>query len=81
MSAENLTKERGGVYGHPREDFRRVTTMAAPLSECEDELARHALYMILVKVSRLIQSPDHKDSWDDIQGYARTGKMVMGLEE
>lgn len=79
--AEELTTERAAHYGHPRENFRRIAHMTAVLSECQHPQARHALYEILVKVSRLIESPDHKDSWDDVQGYARTGKMVMGLEE
>lgn len=79
--ADELTAERAAHYGHPRENFRRISHMTAVLEECTEPLARHALYEILVKVSRLIESPDHKDSWDDIQGYARCGKMVMGLEE
>jgi len=55
--------------------------MTKVLAECPDEKARHALYEICVKVCRLIESPDHKDSWDDISGYALFGKKVMGLEE
>jgi len=78
---KDLTVERGAVYGHPKVDFARVTGMAKFLDDCPNPVARHALYMVLVKVARLIESPGHKDSWDDIQGYARCGKMVMDLEE
>jgi hypothetical protein len=78
---EKLTEDRGALYGHPKIDFGRVTGMAKFIDDCPDQLARHALYMVLVKVARLVETPSHKDSWDDIQGYARTGKMVMGLEE
>lgn len=32
-----------------------------------------AMMMILLKVARLEQSPDHDDSWVDIAGYAACG--------
>jgi len=72
-----LVAQRGEVYGHPEEDFRRVAAMTAPLYECQDEVLRHVLYMIIVKVCRLIVTPSHADSWLDIVGYARTAAMVI----
>jgi hypothetical protein len=71
-----LVAERGAVYGDPKDDFARVAHMAEVLKDCPDPLARHSLYMILVKVSRLIHSPDHVDSWRDISGYALCGERV-----
>ena len=35
-----------------------------------------ALCMIAVKMSRLVKSPDHRDSVVDIAGYAATYEMV-----
>lgn len=32
-----------------------------------------ALCMILVKLSRVVQTPNVKDHWDDIAGYAKLG--------
>ena len=32
-----------------------------------------AVMMILVKVARLMQSPNHRDTWVDIAGYAEVG--------
>ena len=81
MKAKELTDDRATHYGHPRENFRRIAHLTSILDECPDPLAAVALQGILIKVARLIQSPDHLDSWNDIQGYARTGKMVMGLED
>lgn len=37
--------------------------------------------MICVKIARLIQSPDHLDSWVDIAGYARVAVMAMPQED
>jgi hypothetical protein len=36
-----------------------------------------ALCMMLVKISRLCQTPDHLDSVVDIAGYSRTYEMVI----
>ena len=72
-----LVAQRGEVYGHPEEDFRRVSEMTAPLYECQDVVLRHVLYMIIVKICRLIVTPSHADSWLDIVGYARTAAMVL----
>lgn len=71
-----VNDQRGNVYGHPKIDFGRVDRLKAVIAECPDPLARHALEMIAVKIARLIQTPDHLDSWIDIAGYARTGVMV-----
>ena len=75
--AAALTAERGSVYGHPQDDFSRVAHMTTPLAGCRDPILRHVLYMIIVKICRLITTPDHQDSWLDIVGYARTAAMVL----
>lgn len=72
-----LVAERGSVYGHPEEDFSRVSTMALPLKSCKDPILRHVMYMIVVKICRLIVTPNHEDSWLDIVGYARTAAMII----
>lgn len=71
-----VTGERGKAYGHPSIDFHRADRLKAVVAECRNPLARHALEMICVKMARLIQTPDHLDSWTDIAGYARCGVMV-----
>lgn len=74
---KKLTDERGAVYGHPAVDFDRAARLKAVVAEVSDPRLRHALEMICVKMARLIQSPTHLDSWDDIAGYARCGRMVV----
>jgi hypothetical protein len=71
-----ITEERGSVYGPPKIDFDRAARLKAVVAECPDPLARHALEMICVKVARLINSPSHEDSWNDIGGYAKCGLEV-----
>ena len=72
-----VTGNRGAVYGHPSIDFDRANRLKAVVAECKDPLIRHALEMIAVKMSRLIQTPDHLDSLIDIAGYARTAVMCL----
>jgi hypothetical protein len=36
------------------------------------------LCMIAVKMSRLIKTPEHEDSWVDIAGYAALGGEITG---
>jgi hypothetical protein len=68
-------------YGHPHDDFTRVATAAKALGiDPTSGPLHHALYMILVKLSRLVQTPRHFDSIIDIAGYARTYELVLDKE-
>lgn len=86
--SESVTQEayrlvhgnRGDDYGHPFDDFGRTAGMlnsllkhklASPLAQ-EDI----AMMMIAVKLSRLANTPDHRDSVVDLGGYAETYWMV-----
>jgi hypothetical protein len=79
-AARDITDVRGAIYGHPKENYRRIQALKAIVAECQHPLAREALETICVKISRLIQTPDHLDSWLDISGAARTGVMVTDKE-
>lgn len=69
---------RQGEYGHPAEGFAKVASAARALGL--DPTAgplNHALYMILLKITRLLEAPNHRDSLVDIAGYARTYEKVL----
>ena len=78
---ELTTGDRQNVYGHPADDFRKVAQMTRPIITAIyegmiDPRLGHSLYMIQVKVARLLNTPDHYDSIVDIAGYANTYGMV-----
>lgn len=78
---------RQQAYGHPRDDFRRTaglwTALLAGLLKSGARITPEhvALMMILVKVSRLIATPGHRDSVVDVAGYAGTYEMLYAEEE
>lgn len=71
--------DRQGTYGHPLDDFSKVTGAAQALGidPANGGPLHHALYMVLVKLSRLVESPDHYDSIVDGAGYFRTYEKVL----
>ena len=76
INVAKLTTERGRQYGHPLDDFKRVSAGKEVLAACSDPEVRHALEMIWVKMCRLATTPTHVDSINDIAGYAETIHMI-----
>jgi hypothetical protein len=75
---EIVNGDRQSVYGHPYDDFGRVAIMTKPILESEiDPRLKHALYMIQVKIARLLETPGHVDSIVDVHGYMNTYEMVL----
>ncbi len=72
-----VTLDRRDTYGAPEDTYRRISTMRSVVDECPDPQIREILAMIVTKVARLVQTPDHLDSWVDVAGYARCGVMLL----
>lgn len=87
-AATAAVADRGLNYGRPENNFNRIaslwnahmrnryaegiggdTTIALPTLDGADV----SMMMVLMKVARLENTPDHKDSWIDIAGYAACG--------
>lgn len=79
-AARLVDGDRGEAYGHPAEDFERTAGAWRALFGWDVDARRVALAMCCVKLSRLIQSPDHRDSVIDLGGYARTYEAVLARE-
>ncbi len=81
MDTNELTQERGRVYGPPADNhgatadmftrwmLRRGATVFDPLDICA--------FNIIQKLSRLGETIDHEDSWRDIAGYAANALEIL----
>ena len=64
---------RAKDYGAAHENHERIAKMWSVLLEREVTVAQVYQCMIAVKLSRLIETPGHEDSWLDICGYSALG--------
>lgn len=72
-----VTADRRDVYGDPQDTYRRVAALRAVVDECPDPQVREIIGMVAMKLVRLVQTPEHLDSWIDVAGYARTAAMLL----
>ena len=64
---------RAKDYGDAHENHERIAKMWSVLLERAVTVAQVYQCMIAVKLSRLIETPGHEDSWLDICGYSALG--------
>jgi hypothetical protein len=76
-TVEQLLEDRGSVYGRPEVNHRRIAALMSAYLEHEVTPEQAAMLVLLVKVARLIQTPDHEDSIDDIIGYAECYRQIV----
>lgn len=81
-----ILAERGKTHGDFGEqawiaqELKEVVTQGPNWSSMTAD-KRESIHMILHKISRIVcGNPDFKDTWDDIQGYARliSDKLPLG---
>ena len=76
--AEGLINcDRQKAYAHPWDNFSQTAALWSPILGVEVTPEQVALCMIQVKISRLCNTPDHRDSIVDTAGYAGTYEKVM----
>ena len=76
--ADKLTSgDRGRDYGHPLDDYTRTAALWSAYLGLTVTAEQAQVCMMLVKISRLKNSPAHHDSLVDIAGYARTYEMTI----
>jgi hypothetical protein len=69
--AKRLTHgDRNKNYGKPLTNHTRIAGLWSIFLETEITPAQVAICMGLVKVARLIESPDHLDSFVDLAAYS-----------
>lgn len=65
--------ERANTYGGPENSFKTIAALWTAYSGVQHSPADVAVYLALLKVARLKNSPSHRDSWVDLAGYAACG--------
>lgn len=69
--------DRNAAYGDPSQDFKRTaalwTTLLGEQLNKPIEPWQVAQFMAALKLSRLTWSPNKRDSWVDLAGYAACG--------
>ena len=81
IKADKLVNgERQEDYGDPKENHDRIAGMWFAYLNAKygeghfDVLPVDVVIMMqMVKIARLMENPDHEDSWTDIAGYAWVG--------
>lgn len=73
-----ISGEREDDYGNASDNFQRIAAGWSVILGKDVTRGQVALCMDWVKTARLIQSPDHADSWIDKAGYSALGGEVSG---
>ena len=69
--AKRLTAtDRQDIYGDPYINHKRIADLWSVYLEKEISPSQVALCLCLVKIARLIETPDHEDSFIDLAAYA-----------
>lgn len=75
-AGELIDGERDRVYGSAKENFTTIGKLWEPIAHVELSPVQVALMMNQLKVARLINTPDHPDSWVDAAGYIALGGEI-----
>ncbi len=70
LEAQKAVADRHQIYGHPEDNFRRVADLWSVILDHSITVEDVALCLIALKIARLTESPNHRDSMVDIAGYA-----------
>ena len=73
--------ERGRIYGSSRTNHERISELWSGYLGDYISPMQVSMCMLLVKVSRLCESPSHSDSVKDIIGYAAIYNELLNSYE
>jgi hypothetical protein len=75
---KGILNNRGEDYGDAFLNFERIAVMWSVLQNRPVSVLDVAQHFIAAKQARLVESPDHLDSWIDIIGYAALAIEMLG---
>jgi len=68
-----ITKDRAGVHGEARDNFKRIAGLWSEYLESDISEADVAVLMTLLKVARIKSNAANGDNWIDACGYMALG--------
>ena len=68
-----ISGERAKDYGDAYLNHKRIAELWSPILDKDITVEQVYACKIAVKLSILIETPDHEDTWIDICGYAALG--------
>lgn len=68
--------KRAEIYSHPYPNHKRIAELWTAYLEHPITPFQVSVMQILVKISRIVETPGHYDSLLDIAGYARVANMI-----
>jgi len=77
----HLLNDRGADYGDAIDNFERIAIIWTAIFGIPVTRAQVALCMAGVKMARLVETPEHDDSWLDLSGYGILGREVYERPE
>ena len=80
--AKRLTAtDRQSIYGDPYINHKRIADLWSVYLETEISPSQVALCLSLVKIARLIESPNHLDSYIDLAAYSAIAGEISDASE
>ncbi|QKO02991.1 phosphofructokinase [Gordonia phage TZGordon] len=73
---ELVNGDRNKNYGDAKTNHQRIADMWSVILGKPVEAHEVAACMVALKLARLIETPDHLDSWVDMAGYAAIGGEI-----
>jgi predicted glycosyltransferase involved in capsule biosynthesis len=72
---------RGSEYGDAYINHKRIAEMWTVILGIDVKPHQVVMAMAAVKLARLVETPDHQDSWIDLAGYAATGSECAYIQK
>lgn len=78
QEAAGIVETRRAAYGDPLPNHENIAAIWSRILKTSVSPHQVVLCMIGTKLSRLIETPDHRDSMIDLCGYADCLDIIMG---
>ncbi len=76
-----VSHDRATMYGEPEDSFAQIAKLWTIYKRHHFEPHDVAVMLILLKITRIENTPCHEDNWVDIAGYAACGASTLKTEE